>query len=54
MADEKPAEPVPFEVVTVVDRVRVTVSLLLKPGTTATVEKITTEPEPPTPPPLPR
>jgi hypothetical protein len=45
--DDKPA-PIPFVVDVTVDRTRVQVTLLLKPGTAATVEgiKTTTEPEP--------
>ena len=48
MADEKP-EPVQFPVVVEVNRVKVEVTLLLKPGTAVTVAetKTTTEPEPP-------
>jgi len=47
MADEK-AEPVPFVVDVTVDRTRVQVTLLLKPGTEVTVAetKTTTEPLP--------
>jgi len=48
--DDKPA-PVPFPVEVTVNGVRVTVTLMLKPGTTVTVDqtKVTTErpPEPP-------
>ena len=49
MADDKPA-PVRFPVVVEVNRVKVEVVLLLKPGTSVTVEgtKTTTEPKPPT------
>ena len=48
MADEK-AELIPFNVDVTVDRTRVQVTLLLKPGTAVTVAetKTTTEPEPP-------
>jgi len=50
MADTSP-EPVRFPVVVEVNRVKVEVVLLLKPGTTVAVEgtKTTTEPEPPKP-----
>ena len=46
--DDKP-EPVPFTVDVTVDRTRVQVTLLLRPGTAVTVAetKATTEPEPP-------
>jgi hypothetical protein len=47
MADNAKAEPVPFSVEVTVNGVRVTVTLMLKPGITVTVEetKITTEPK---------
>lgn len=46
--DDKPT-PIPFTVDVTVDRTRVQVTLLLKPGTAVTVAetKATTEPEPP-------
>jgi hypothetical protein len=45
--DDKPA-PIPFTVDVTVDRTRVQVTLLLKPGTAVTVKdtKATTEPPP--------
>jgi hypothetical protein len=48
MADAAP-EPIKFPVTVTVDKVRVEIVLLLRPGTTATVEstKTTTAPEPP-------
>lgn len=47
MADDKP-EPIPFVVDVTVDRTRVQVTLLLRPGTAVTVAdtKVTTEPPP--------
>jgi len=44
--DDARREPVPFPVEVTVNGVRVTVTLMLKPGTTVTVEetKTTTEP----------
>ena len=47
--DDKPA-PIPFTVDVTVDRTRVQVTLLLRPGTVVTVAetKTTTEPKPPT------
>ncbi|MGD0420202.1 MAG: hypothetical protein ABSA68_11605 [Xanthobacteraceae bacterium] len=46
MADDDKPEPVPFTVDVTVDKTRVTVTLLLRPGTAVTVEetKTTTEP----------
>jgi hypothetical protein len=48
MADDKP-EPIPFVVDVTVDRTRVQVTLLLKPGTVVTVAETKTTTEPTTP-----
>jgi len=47
MADDDKPEPVPFTVDVTVDKTRVQVTLLLRPGTAVTVAetKTTTEPE---------
>ncbi len=42
--DPKREEPVPFPIEVTVNRVKVTVTLMLKPGTTVTLEQ---NPEPP-------
>jgi hypothetical protein len=49
--DDAKAEPVRFPVVVEVNRVKVEVVLLLRPGTAVSVEgtKVTTGPEPPGP-----
>jgi hypothetical protein len=49
MADDAKPAPIPFTVDVTVDRTRVQVTLLLKPGTTVSVKgtKTTTKPEPP-------
>ena len=50
MADDAKPEPVRFPITVEVNRVKVEVVLLLKPGTTVSVEgtKTTTKPEPDT------
>lgn len=47
--DDDKLAPIPFTVDVTVDRTRVQVTLLLKPGTAVTVAdtKVSTEPEPP-------
>lgn len=46
MADDEKAEPSPFTVDVTVDRTRVQVTLLLKPGTAVTVAETKTMTEP--------
>jgi hypothetical protein len=48
-SDTKPDEPVPFPVEVTVNGVKVTVTLMLKPGTTVTSEQKADQPKSATP-----
>jgi hypothetical protein len=42
MADDKKSEPIPFQVEVTLNGIKVTVTLMLKPGTTVSVVEIAT------------